>query len=137
MKNITTYITEYLINTNSVGYKRNDAINNIFNGIDISEWKWPAHGVPDSELNDYKKNVQAFANELFPNTEKSSSLELLYRETYKKYVLTYWKKSNDELENYINKEFNIIDKYGFAQYEWSNLPQGWWHFMNWVIKNRK
>ena len=28
---------------------------------------------------------------------------------------------------------NAIDKQGWSQYAYSNVPQGWWHFVNWII----
>ena len=126
MKKITDYILE--------SYKPES---DILKDINISNWKWESAYSEESYLNKCKENVKEYAKTLYPNSKPYEKLKLLCKETYKDYLSIGTKMSNKELDEYIKKDFETIDKMGFAQFEWACLGQGWWSFMDWVIKQKK
>ena len=101
-----------------------------------NEWQWPEHGVSDDELNSYKKIAYNYALKIFPNEMPYKCLALLFKKTYRDFLI----KTNTNvkpygtIDDYLKKEFEQLDKYGWGQFERFSLPQGWWHYIAWLSK---
>lgn len=123
-------ITDYILETHKIE-------SNILKDIDINNWKWNSAYSENSYLNKCKENVKEFAKTLYPDAKPYEKLELLCKETYKDYLSIGTKMSDKELDEYVKKDFKVIDNMGFAQFEYYCLGQGWWVFIDWVIKQKK
>ena len=131
MKQLSNFIQEKLHISN---YKKEFNIKELLDNIDINNYKWPEHGIGDKGLEKCKDIVKKFATEeLYKDIESYARIFNLFKDSYRKYLDTNnW--SEKRKDDYYNEQIKKMIKYGWAQFEDFYLEQGWWHFIDWVIK---
>lgn len=130
MKNLHAYIQEaFRINQDNKPEQFNN-IEDIFKNVDIMKWKWPEHGLGDSEYKKCQDTVEKFALDFYGNS--NDAMEQLYLDTYPEYLKAegYIKEINSALK----RAKRNIDKLGWTKFAHDHVSMGWWHFMNWVLK---
>ena len=126
MKTITEYIKESYIKESN---------QSIFDNIDPKDFKWQTAYSDDSYQEKCKEEVKKFADKIYKDLKSNERLEKLYRDSYKMYISSGINKSQEKIDAQYDDQIKLIDKYGWSQFEWSSLEQGWWVFMYWV-KNK-
>ncbi len=131
MKQLSNFIQEKLHISN---YKKEFNIKELLDNIDINNYKWSEHGIGDKGLEKCKDTVKKFATEeLYKDIESYARIFNLFKDSYRKYLDTNnW--SEKRKDDYYNEQIKKMIKYGWAQFEDFCLEQGWWHFIDWVIK---
>lgn len=130
MKSLIQHIQEaFRINQDNKPEQFNN-IEDIFKNIDIMKWKWPEHGLSDSEYKKCQDTVEKFALDFYGNSR--DAMEQLYLDTYPEYLKAegYIK----EIDSALKRAKRHIDRLGWAQFAPNYVSMGWWHFMNWVLK---
>ena len=125
MKNLNDIIIERLhITKNS---KLNTEFSSLMFEIDVSKWEWKKVSLRQYDEN--KNTVQEFAKQEFGN---NNYMEEIFKQTYK-----YYLKATDLPEKEIEKTYNDaiiqLNKFGWQDFSWSLLEQGWWQFAYWCI----
>lgn len=100
-----------------------------FKSIDLKDYKWPKYGITDTHLERCKEIAREFANKLYGNW----NIEELWRNTYPIYLEQDFDAK--KVEELVKRDSSILKRYGWAQYAWAELPQGWWHFIEYLVQH--
>ena len=100
-----------------------------FKNIDLYSYKWPKYGITDTHLERCKEIAMAFAHELYGNW----NIEKLWEDTYPLYLEQDFDAKT--VEKLVKRDSAILRKYGWAQYAWAELSQGWWHFIEYIAQH--
>lgn len=105
-----------------------------FKDINLEGYKWPRFGITDETLRQCKDNVKNFAYQHY-YVEKGIGdyMEAILDDTYMLYNSTFDWSEEKKLSDY-KHILNVIKHYGFGQAEYAAIGQGWWYFVNWIIK---
>ena len=129
MKQIIEYVKEGL------RINKDTKLSSILSNIDVNDWTWKSAYSDNNYQNKCKENIEEFAKKY------SGGIEQLYRDTYREYLGIDSNKSESYLDNYYDDEMkkhtNIVKSVGWGTYEYNHVPQGWFAFMDWVIKQKK
>ena len=79
-----------------------------------------------------RKKVNLFAKEHY-----DGDIVELWRDTHHLYMSMATKLTKEAISAYEKQNEAIIKKYGWAQYAWSSLEQGWWHFVDYIINKNQ
>lgn len=132
MKSIDNYIREKLVLTKDI-INKNTNKEYIFNDIDVTKFEWHATYSENSYQRKCKEIVKKFANDIFSNSNIRGvdRLSELFKMSYKYYLNNL---PEDKINDRYNSSIMLLDKYGWGQFEYACLEQGWWVFMKWVIE---
>ena len=100
-------------------------------------WVWPKYGLSDEELEACKEKVRDYAISLYPELRPCDRIEQLFRDTYRGFCSQSSNWSEEKIDKEYDRVIGIIDKYGFAMAEYNGFGQGWWHYVSWLIDNKK
>ena len=124
MKQFKTYITEKIL------INKNTEIN-MFDGIDIYKWEWPEHGMSDDMLKQCKDHIYNFADKHFKNDK--SPISELFKETFRFFLQTQY-NNQQKINKMYDEMMHHLKNNMWSHFEYSCIPQGWWHFTNWLIE---
>jgi len=124
MKQLTKYIIEKIL------IDKNTKVS-IFDGIDIYKWKWPKYGMSDEVLKQCKDHIYSFAKKYFNNDKLPISK--LFRKTFRLYLQTQY-HTHQEINKMYDETIYDLENNSWSQFEYTCIPQGWWHFTNWLIE---
>ena len=109
-----------------------ESVNRVLNEND---WAWPKYGLSDDEYEECKENVKCLVERLYPELRPCDKIEQFFRDTYRDYCKNFnW--PDEKIESEYNRVIDIIDKYGLGMAEYNGIPQGWWHYANWLLEKQ-
>lgn len=106
-----------------------------FKNIELKGYKWPKCGITDEHLERCKETAREFAKEIYDKINYSDALPILWEDTFLDWLLLNTKMNEEEAKRYMRRDASIIKRYGWVQYAWSTLPQGWWHFIEYIAQH--
>lgn len=104
--------------------------NHVFPDVDIYKWKWKTYMSDDEWQKKYRERVYEFAHELYNSDD-------YMHEFYSMTIKQYYENggvSKEKIENYYKENIKKLNKYGWSQFEYGCLEQGWWAFAYWLIE---
>ena len=82
----------------------------------------------------YKQIGTEFANNHFG--EFKSPISELFKQTIKLYFKTQY-SDNNKINNLCDDLCYELENVEWSYFEYHCIPQGWWHFVNWLIEQYK
>ena len=128
MKSLVEFLTEV-----KLFIDESTNIPNPFKGLDMSDQKWPRHGITDEKLKICKETVKKWAWEYYGKKygEKNYDFAIL-EDTYMMYLEQDNNCTTSEKEkDYKNLVRMLKSPYGSFN---MNTPQSWWYFVYCAIK---
>ena len=104
--------------------------NHVFPDVDIHKWDWKSYMSDDERQKKYRERVNVFAYKLY------NSVDYIC-EFYSMTIKQFYENggvSKEKIENYYKENIKKLKKYGWAQFEYACLEQGWWAFAYWLIE---
>ena len=129
MTTIREYIKEAVSHGGNSNYEEK-----LSDGIDLTKYSWPRHGISDGTLNACKENVRDYAYQhYFKEMGVKDYMEEILKDTYIEYGMNACNWSAEKSENELSRYLRILKFQGFEYI----MEQGWWHFVNWMIEQKR